>query len=300
MSRHVLDLAALGKEALEEIVDLAGREPASLGAPLAGRGAALIFEKPSNRTRHSTERAVVQLGGHPIYTRGEEVGLDVREPVEDVARVLAGYHAVLAARVFDHSTLVRMAAVCPVPVVNLLSDVAHPLQAVADLLTMRNEFGVIRGRSVCWIGDYNNVARSLAEACALQGAALRFACPESHGADEAELGRLLALGAASVEQYRDPRLAASGSCAVHTDTWTSMGQEDEAAVRRVEFAGFTVDESVMAAALPDAVFMHCLPAHRGEEVVGAVIDGSASRVVPQAHNRLHAARAVLAWTLGVR
>jgi len=300
MTRHVLDIASLGADVLEEICALAGRDPASLGAPLAGRGAALIFEKPSNRTRHSTEMAVVQLGGHPIYTRGEEVGLDVREPVEDVARVLAGYHAVLAARVFDHGTLVRMAAVSPVPVVNLLSDLAHPLQAVADVLTMRREFGSLRGRSVCWVGDYNNVARSLAEACALQGAALRFACPERHGADEGELGRLLALGAASVEQYRDPRLAASGSCAVHTDTWTSMGQEAESAVRREEFAGFTVDEAVMAAALPDAVFMHCLPAHRGEEVVDAVIDGPASRVVPQAHQRLHSARAVLAWSVGVR
>jgi ornithine carbamoyltransferase len=298
--RHVLDVAGLGAGALEEIYALAGRDPAALGRPLDGRGAALIFEKPSNRTRHSTEMAVVQLGGHPVYTRGDEVGLDVREPVEDVARVLAGYHAVLAARVFDHRTLVRMADVSPVPVVNLLSDLAHPLQAVADLLTMRREFGDLRERSVCWVGDYNNVARSLAEACALQGAALRFASPERHAADERELVRLLALGAASAEVYRDPVLAASGSCAVHTDTWTSMGQEAEAAARREEFAGFTVDEAVMAAALPDAVFMHCLPAHRGEEVAAAVIDGPSSRVVPQAHNRLHAARAVLAWSMGVR
>ncbi len=300
MIRHVLDVAGLGAGALEEIYALAGRDPAALGRPLDGRGAALIFEKPSNRTRHSTEMAVVQLGGHPVYTRGDEVGLDVREPVEDVARVLAGYHAVLAARVFDHRTLVRMADVSPVPVVNLLSDLAHPLQAVADLLTMRREFGDLRERSVCWVGDYNNVARSLAEACALQGAALRFASPERHAADERELVRLLALGAASAEVYRDPVLAASGSCAVHTDTWTSMGQEAEAAARREEFAGFTVDEAVMAAALPDAVFMHCLPAHRGEEVAAAVIDGPSSRVVPQAHNRLHAARAVLAWSMGVR
>ena len=300
MIRHVLDVAGLGAGALEEICALAGRDPAALGRPLDGRGAALIFEKPSNRTRHSTEMAVVQLGGHPVYTRGDEVGLDVREPVEDVARVLAGYHAVLAARVFDHRTLVRMADVSPVPVVNLLSDLAHPLQAVADLLTMRREFGDLRERSVCWVGDYNNVARSLAEACALQGASLRFASPERHAADERELVRLLALGAASAEVYRDPVLAASGSCAVHTDTWTSMGQEAEAAARREEFAGFTVDEAVMAAALPDAVFMHCLPAHRGEEVAAAVIDGPSSRVVPQAHNRLHAARAVLAWSMGVR
>ncbi len=300
MIRHVLDLAALGPDALESICGLATREPSSLGSPLSGRGAALIFEKPSNRTRHSTEMAVVQLGGHPIYTRGEEVGLDVREPVEDVARVLAGYHAVVAARVFDHRTLVRMAAVSPVPVVNLLSDLAHPLQAVADVLTMRREFGGIAGRTVCWVGDYNNVARSLGEACALQGASLRFACPEGHDADESELARLLALGAPSVEQYRDPVLAAAGSCAVHTDTWTSMGQESEAAARRGAFEGFTVDERVMASALPSAVFMHCMPAHRGEEVEAMVIDGPSSRVIPQAHNRLHAARAVLAWAVGVR
>lgn len=300
MIRHILDLAALGPDALEEICSLAAREPDALGAPLSGRGAALVFEKPSNRTRHSTEMAVVQLGGHPIYTKGDEVGLDVREPVEDVVRVLAGYHAVVAARVFDHRTLVRMAAVSPVPVVNLLSDLSHPLQAIADVLTMRREFGPLAGRTVCWVGDYNNVARSLGEACALQGASVRFACPEGHDADESELARLLALGAPSVEQYRDPVLAAAGSCAVHTDTWTSMGQESEAAARRDAFAGFTVDDRVMAAALPSAVFMHCMPAHRGEEVAATVIDGPSSRVIPQAHNRLHAARAVLAWAVGVQ
>jgi len=299
MTRHVLDLADVDRDGLETILNLAVREPSLLGSPLGGRGVALIFEKPSNRTRHSTEMAVVQLGGHPISTRGDEIGLDIREPVEDVVRVLAGYHAVVAARVFDHHILTRMTSVSTVPVVNLLSDRSHPLQAVADVLTMKREFGSLANRAVCWIGDFNNVARSLGEACAMQGASIRLACPEGHGADDADMQRMLDLGAASVEQFRNPLIAAAGCIAVHTDTWTSMGQEAEASSRSMVFAGFTVDERVMAVAHPSAVFMHCLPAHRGEEVTAEVIDGPSSRVVQQAHHRLDAARAVLAWILGV-
>ncbi len=169
-THHLLDVTDLTADEVVAVLDLARRAPADLGRPLEGRGVALIFEKPSTRTRHSTEIAVVQLGGHPVYTRGEEVGIDSREPAEDVVRILEGYHAVIAARVFDHRVLQRMAAVATVPIVNLLSDRSHPLQAITDALTMEDEFGSLKGRRVAWVGDYNNVARSLAEISTMLGA----------------------------------------------------------------------------------------------------------------------------------
>ncbi len=269
-----------------------------LDRPLAGQGVALIFEKPSNRTRHSMEMAVVQLGGHPVYTRGEEVGFDVREPVEDVGRILEGYHALIAARVFEHSVVERLANAVEVPVVNMLSDRSHPLQALADALTMQQLLGDLAGRSVAWVGDYNNVARSLGEVCALSGMHLRFACPPGYDADDAELERLALLGAPSVVQ--SPRVveAVDGADAVHTDTWVSMGQEDDKQDRITAFESFTVDETVMSKAAPGAIFMHCLPAYRGLEVTAGVIDGPQSAVFQQGHNRLHAARGALAFLLG--
>jgi len=293
--RHFLDVVDLSKRELAHVLDLATRRQESLGWPLADYGVALIFEKPSNRTRQSMEMAVVQLGGHPIFTRGEEVGFDVRETVEDITRILGGYHAVIAARVFDHAVLERMASTNTVPIVNMLSDKSHPLQSLADVLTMREEFGSLKEKTVAWIGDYNNVARSLAEACAIEGAHLRLGCPTGYGASDAELARILALGAAGVDQFVDARQAASGSNAVHTDVFVSMGQESETERRTMDFSGFQVDEAIMAVAAPDAIFMHCLPAHRGVEVTADVIDGPASRVVRQAHNRMHAARGLLAF-----
>jgi ornithine carbamoyltransferase len=243
------------------------------------------------------EIAVVELGGHPVYTRGEEIGFDYREPVEDVTRILAGYHSMLAARVFDHGVVERMAAVSAVPVVNMLSDRSHPLQALADALTMEQMLGPLAGRTVAWVGDYNNVARSLGEICALLGADLRFGCPQGFDASPAELDRLLLLGAPTVEQVARPEEAVAGAHAVHTDTWVSMGQEADAATRKQAFEGFSVDERVMALAAPDAIFLHCLPAYRGLEVSAGVIDGPQSVVVAQGHNRLHAARGALAFLL---
>jgi ornithine carbamoyltransferase len=295
---HLLDVPDLSVDELRAALDLARLQPAELGRPLGGRGVALIFEKPSTRTRHSTEIAVVQLGGHPVYTRGEEVGIDVREPAEDVVRILEGYHAVIAARVFDHAVLERMASVASVPVVNLLSDRSHPLQALADALTMEDELGSLKGHRVAWVGDYNNVARSLCETSVMLGADVSLACPPGFGPDDVELERLALLGDGAVElQYR-PIDAARGADVVHSDTWVSMGQDDEKADRLKAFEGFTVDETVMAAAEPHAVFMHCLPAYRGLEVAGSVIDGPRSRVFRQGHNRLHAARGALAFLLG--
>lgn len=293
--RSLLDVPDMSADEVAAILDLAERPIASLGRPLDGQGVALIFEKPSNRTRHSMEMAVVQLGGHPVYTRGEEVGFDTREPVEDIAKIMSGYHGMIAARVFSHAVVERLAAAADVPIVNMLSDHSHPLQAYADALTMRQCLGGLDGKTVAYVGDYNNVARSLAEISALLGMHVRFGCPPGFAADDAELERILLLGAASVEQTARPHEAVVGAHAVHTDTWVSMGQEDDKEARRQAFEGFTVDDAMMSAADPAAVFMHCLPAYRGFEVTADVIDGPRSVAIQQGHNRLHSARAVLAF-----
>lgn len=300
MVRHLLDVTDFDGDEMAVVLELARRPVATLGNPLAGQGAALIFEKPSNRTRHSMEMAVVNLGGHPVYTRGEEIGFDVREPVEDVTRILCGYHGVLAARVFDHRVVERMAEVATVPVVNMLSDRSHPLQALADALTMEANLGPLAGRTVAYIGDFNNVARSLGQIAAVLGMHVRLGCPPGYQASDDELADLEALGAASVEQHPRPEPAVAGAHAVHTDTWTSMGQEAEKQARAHAFEGFTVTEAMMSAAAPDAIFMHCLPAYRGLEVAPEVIDGPRSRVIQQGHDRLPAARGALAFLLGVR
>jgi ornithine carbamoyltransferase len=299
-NRDFLQITDLDATDLAAILELAVRPIASLGRPLEGKGVALIFEKPSNRTRHSMEMAVVQLGGHPVYTRGEEVGLDVRESVEDISQVMSGYHAMLCARVFDHRVLDRMSASSSVPVVNMLSDAAHPLQAVADVLTMQQHLGTLAGKTVAYVGDFNNVARSLCHASAMLGMHIRIGCPAGYSANESDVDQFRALGAASVNQYDTLETAVEGAHAVHTDTWTSMGQESESKVREAAFIGFEVTERTMALAASGAVFMHCLPAHRGQEVSEQVIDGPNSLIYRQAHNRMHAARAVLAFLLGVR
>jgi ornithine carbamoyltransferase len=287
MTRHLLDIDDLTADELREVLDLAEiDDPPKV---LAARGVACLFEKPSARTRNATEMAIVALGGHPVTMRGEEVGLDSRESTEDVARTLACYHAAICARVFDHTQLERMAAVVNVPVVNLLSDRAHPCQAIADVLTLRAEFGHVDGLTVAYVGDWNNVARSLGAALRNCGATVRYGCPPGYGPSAAELD---ALGAVLLDRPED---AVKGVDAVYTDTWTSMGQEAEAAARRRAFAGWMVTPALMALAAPTAVFLHCLPAHRGEEVDSAVIDGPASRVWPQAANRLAAARGALCW-----
>lgn len=298
--KNFLELTDLDPDGFRHVLDLARRPVAALGAPLQGAGVALVFEKPSNRTRHSMEIATVQLGGHPVYTRGEEIGFDVREPVEDVGRILSGYHAIVAARVFSHGTVERLAESCTVPVINMLSDRSHPLQGLADALTMIEEFGDISGRTVAWIGDYNNVARSLGQAVAYLGGSMSFGCPDGFAPAPAELEAFVALGAPSATSTVDPHRAVVGAIAVHTDTWVSMGQESEKAARLEIFADYRVDQDMMARAADEAVFMHCLPAYRGLEVDAAVIDGARSRVIRQGHNRLHTARAVMASLMGVR
>jgi ornithine carbamoyltransferase len=266
---------------------------------LAGKGVVLLFEKPSARTRASTEMAVVGLGGHPIYVRPEEVGLGVRESVADVARTFAGFCAVIAARVFDHATLEEMAAVVDVPVVNLLSDRAHPTQAVADFLTLHELFGTLEGRRLVYVGDGNNVTASLAFASALSGVELTVASPPGYELDDLTVERVRNLGGV-IELTSDPYDAVGGADAVYTDVWTSMGQEDEQAARLAAFKGYTVDDALMDAAGEQARFLHCLPAHRGEEVSASVIDGPRSAVWQEAANRMHAARSVLAHLLTPR
>ncbi len=293
--RRFLEIDDLSVDELAAVLDASERtRPPQV---LAGLGVALVFEKPSNRTRNATEMAVVQLGGHPVAIRSEEVGIDLRETAEDVARTLACYHAVIGARVFEHHKLVRMADAVDVPVVNLLSDDAHPMQALADLLTLRQRFGSLAGRSLAWIGDYTNVARSVAIGAAMSGMEVRIAAPHGYGPEPHEVDRLAGLGARPLVTTR-PDEAVAAVDAVFTDVWVSMGEEDEAIARRQAFEGFTVDAALMAEAAVDSVFLHCLPAHRGQEVAAEVVDGPRSLVWQEAANRMHVSRGLLLWLFG--
>jgi ornithine carbamoyltransferase len=293
--RHFLEIDDLDESELATVLDLADEpQPPPV---LAGHGVALLFEKPSNRTRNATEMAIVGLGGHPVTMRGDEIGIGARETVEDITRVLARYHRVIGARVFDHHTLEAMASVDEVPVVNLLSDVAHPCQALADLLTLRHHWGELKGRTLAWVGDGNNVARSLTLGCGLSGVNIRLACPPGHQLDPVALDGARARGV-EVVATADPTAAVTGADAIYTDVWVSMGQEAEQRQREDAFAGYRVDEALMRFAAPDALFLHCLPAHRGQEVSAGVIDGPASAVWEQAENRMHAARGLLLWLAG--
>lgn len=289
--KHVLDIDDLSRQDLEHIVDLG--LVAKSQEPLAGKGVACIFEKPSTRTRNSTEMAVKQLGGHPIYITGVEIGIDARESAADIARTLACYHETICARVYDHRVLERMAETNTVPIVNLLSDRAHPLQAIADVMTIKAELGSVAGKVVAYVGDTNNVAVSLAFAVGVLGGEIRLASPDGYKLGEADRRRLDAAGVVPV-LVDEVSAAIEGADVVYTDTWVSMGQEEEKKQRLADFSGYMVDDKLMALS-PDAIFMHCLPAHREEEVSTSVIDGSQSRVWVQAKHRQNAAVGVLAW-----
>jgi ornithine carbamoyltransferase len=285
--RHFLDIDDVSSDELLAILDMAQQR--DWRQVLLGQGVGLLFEKPSLRTRNSSEMAVFELGGHPVSLRGDEVDLDNREPAADVARVLSGYFAAIGARVFEHSKLTHMAEAADVPVVNLLSDLSHPCQALADLLTLRERWGVFEGRSIAYVGDGNNVCRSLMQAASKVGVEVRVAAPKGFEPDPA------VAAAANAVVVNDPVAAVDGADAVYTDVWTSMGQEDEAQARARAFQGFTVDEPLFGKAAPDALFLHCLPVHRGEEVSAGVVDGPQSVVWRQAHNRMHAFRGLLLW-----
>lgn len=303
--RNFFDLDHFDVDSWERLLSLAYAAPDP--AVLAGQGVALLFQKPSARTRNSAEMAVVDLGGHPIYIQGTEVGLDVRETAEDVARTLACYHRVICARVFEHAVLVRMAAALErsgfaVPVVNLLCDSAHPCQAVADVLTMRDALGPLAGRVLTYVGDANNMAGSLAKAGLLEGMEVRFACPPGYTFGAADLSALQAFGdrvgrGGTVQVTDDPGQAAKDAAVLYTDVWTSMGQEGERATRLAAFEGFTVDMRLVDRAAPDGIVLHCLPAHRGEEISDQVLESPRSLVWRQAAHRRTAMRGVLAWVV---
>jgi len=280
--RHLLSIRDLTAADLDWILAASG-QPAPRA--LQDKGVALYFEKPSARTRNSMEMATAQLGGHPVYIQKDELGMGTRESVPDVTHTLACYHAIIAGRVFDHGLLEEMARVNAAPILNMLSGTDHPLQALADLLTVKQLLGRLEGAKIAFIGEGNNVSRSLAEACAVVGAEFTIASPEGYG-----LGN-----APDIRQLTDPNEAVEGADIIYTDVWVSMGGEDSAE-RRAAFEPFQVDEALMARA-PDARFLHCLPAHRGEEVTAPVIDGPRSAIWRQAENRMHTARGAMLWLL---
>ena len=268
---------------------------------LSGKVLALMFEKPSLRTRVSFDLAMRQLGGHVIYLSPEEVGLGKRESIPDVARVLGRYVNAIAARTFSHQTLEVLADHSAVPVINALSDLEHPCQALADLLTICEKKGGLEGLVLAYIGDGNNVAHSLMLAASLAGMNFRIASPADFGVQERilHLARDYAIGSgAEIYCTEEPRLAVSGADIVYTDVWTSMGQEAEAERRRQIFAGYQVNSELLSLAREDAILMHPLPAHHGEEVAEGILDSSQSVVFDQAENRMHLQKALLAGMLG--
>jgi ornithine carbamoyltransferase len=292
--RSLLEIDDLTAAELLQILDRS--EQADLSPVLAGKGAMLLFEKPSSRTRTSMEMAVVQLGGHPVTLRSEEIGIDTRESAEDLGRLFSGYGSIIGARVFEHHKLQRLAATATVPVINLLSDEAHPVQALADLLTIRQAFGSFENLTVAYVGDANNVAKSLGLACGLVGVEFRVSNPPGYGFDADTVAQFDQVGA-SLSLIEDPHQAVAGAQVVYTDAWYSMGQEEEQQVRTKAFAAWQVNAQLMSAAASNAVFLHCLPAHRNDEVTDEVLDGKQSRVWPQAWNRMHTARGLMHWLL---
>lgn len=268
------------------------------GRPLEGRTLAMIFRKSSTRTRVSFEVGTYQLGGHALFLSDRDIQIGRGESVADTARVLSGFVDGIVIRTYAHDEVVQLAKFAAVPVINGLTDLHHPCQLLADLQTVQEEFGAeaLASRRFAWIGDGNNMANSWLDAAYRIGFELVLACPEGYDPDPAILAR--ARANANVRLVRDPMEAAEGAHVVSTDVWASMGQEDEAAARARAFAGFCVDPRLMARAAPGAIFLHCLPAHRGEEVAAEVIDGPRSRVFAEAENRLHVQKALLVELLG--
>jgi ornithine carbamoyltransferase len=299
--RHFLSIADYTTGELTELLDLAirlkderrrgGNQPL-----LRGKVLAMVFQKPSLRTRVSFDMAMRHLGGDALYLSPNEIGLGQRESIADVSRVLSGYVDGLMARVFAHHHVVELARHASIPVINGLSDFNHPCQGMADMLTIREHFGTLEGLRVTFVGDGNNVAASLLFACARLGMHFTLACPQGYDLDPAaeELGRELAAERGTeVHVLRDPQDAVSGAQVIYTDTWTSMGQEQEAEERRQVFPPYQVNQALLSLADTGAIVLHCLPAHRGEEITDDVADGPQSLIFQQAENRLHAQKAIL-------
>jgi ornithine carbamoyltransferase len=299
--RHFLSIADTPGDELVGLLDLAqelkrawlegGNEPL-----LKNKVLAMVFQKPSLRTRVSFDMAMRHLGGDALYLSPNEIGLGKREAIADVSRVLSGYVDAIMARVFDHQHVLELAAHASVPVINGLSDYNHPCQAMADVLTIRERLGQLEGLNVTFVGDGNNVAVSLLFACALLGMNFTLAGPEGYQlppkvVEQAEI--LAGASGASIQTLRDPREAVHNANVIYTDTWISMGQEEEAERRRKVFPPYQVNQDLVKQADPDVIVLHCLPAHRGEEITDEVADGKHSAIFQQAENRMHAQKAIL-------
>jgi ornithine carbamoyltransferase len=306
--RHLLSIADLEPDELADTLDAAAELKAAHGAaphgrfPLAGRSVGLLFDKPSLRTRVSFEVGIARLGGTSVSLTGSDIGLGSREPLVDIARTLSRYVDAIVVRIISHASISELAAAAGVPLVNALTEREHPCQALADLLTLRESLGRLNGRQLAFIGDGNNVCNSLLLGGAALGLHLRVATPRGYEPDPSIVHEATLLGrhsGARIEVVHDPLAAVDGADAVYTDVWTSMGSEDDAERRRRDFTGFRVTTDLLRAA-PDALVMHCLPAHRGEEIDEDVIDGPRSVVFDQAENRLYVQQAVLLRLLAAR
>src|SRR5688572_3333705 len=296
--RHFLAIPDLSRSELLSLFDLAAamKRPGYAEKPLAGKTLGMIFAKSSTRTRVSFEVGAYQLGGHALFLSSRDIQLGRGEPIRDTARVLSRYLDGIMIRTFDHADVEELAKYGSIPVINGLTDLQHPCQILADLLTVREHAGGWDGKAIAWIGDGNNMAHSWLDAAGVLGFELRLACPEGYDPDPAILERNRKL--TKIVLTRDPREAAAGAHVVNTDVWASMGQEEEQAQREKAFTGFIVDDALMARADRNAIFLHCLPAHRGEEVSESVIEGKQSRVWDEAENRLHVQKAVMATLMG--
>lgn len=298
--RHLSSILDLSPGELGDLLDAAlAIKRDGCGPVLAGQSLALVFEKPSLRTRVSFEVAMQRLGGRAIYLGPQEIGPGEREPVRDIARVLGRMVHGIAARTYAHDTVIEFADWAGVPVINALSDREHPCQALADLLTLRERFSTLRGLKVAYLGEGNNVARALAYASVLAGMELRCASPAGYALSDADIERAhAASGGGRIERFSDPRAAVADAAAVYTDVWASMGDEDKLQSRLAAFEGFRLDEALLESAPPDVLVMHDMPAHRGEEISEGVMESPRSVIFDQAENRLHMQQAVLAWLLG--
>jgi ornithine carbamoyltransferase len=306
MKKDFIAVADYSSQDLQAMLDLAlklkkERSDGGNRPILKNKTLAMIFQKPSLRTRVSFDMAMRELGGDALYLSPAEIGLGQRESIADVARVLAGYVDAIMARVFEHQHVLELARWSSVPVINGLSDYNHPCQAMADALTILERYGSLRGLNVTFIGDGNNVAVSLLHVCAKLGANFTLAAPEGYELSAAalEIGRQISLETGShISLLRDPHEAVHDADVIYTDTWTSMGQEAEAKKRELAFPPYQVNANLVAEAKPGVIVMHCLPAHRGNEITDEVADGPHSVLFPQAHNRMHAQKAILAWMFG--
>jgi ornithine carbamoyltransferase len=304
MIRHFISIHDLTAAEVAGLFWLAAEvkaQPGRYAGALAGKSLGMIFEKSSTRTRVSFEVGMVQLGGHALFLSSRDIQLGRGEPIADTAKVLSRYVDGIMARTFSHQTVLDLALFGSVPVVNGLTDDLHPCQALADYFTLSEIFGELAGRKIAYVGDGNNMAHSLLFGAAKVGMDIAVASPAAYTVKPhyLELARQDAAAAGTrIELTADPRQAVAGASAVYTDVWASMGQETEAGQRLQAFRGFQVDAALMAAALPEAVFLHCLPAHRGEEVAAEVADGRQSRIFDEAENRLHVQKAILLWLLG--